>query len=69
MHSIRRTGTAPNAKWVVQFVESGSDPGYRPTRDNIAWFDGFFDACAFSSWLNGGPTPSEAVINAADYIE
>jgi hypothetical protein len=51
MHTVRHVS---DKQWVVQFVEAAAEAGYRPTRDNIAWFDNFFEACGFASFLNGG---------------
>jgi hypothetical protein len=69
MHTVKKAGNSPKAKWVVQFVESTSEPGYSPSRENLAWFEGFFDACEFASWLNGGPPPPQTLLKEAKYIE
>lgn len=54
MHTVKEVRGAERG-WVVQFVELGSNaPGYRPDRDNIAWFRSAMDAYAFCSHLNGG---------------
>jgi hypothetical protein len=53
MHTIRKVDN----NWMVQFVESGSDPGYRPTRDNICSCPNPYMASVVASWLNGGLPP------------
>lgn len=60
MHTVR-VGGGSTKKWVVQFVESTGDKGFRPSRDNIASFSNFLYACAYASWMNGGPEPNEHI--------